>query len=418
MKIKKSKLLLIFGVAVFVLNSMTRGVFFHVTGITLPGMLGSANWIALIAEIIMIYIVLQNGSWKRNKNSLFAIILTLYTMLVTVANIVANNYIGHWVLFATIVPAIILMRINFDNINMLKLFKKFLLNINFVLCFIFILGIADFFLGGIINNLLKNYFYNKSWGKMVTIENQAYGFRMFTVIGTPLMNAFYALVMLSLNAIYKKLTGTIVTNQILIYSVSILAIFATGSRSAFFLGVAIILVSELFDKLRLYKILFLLSIFFILINTSLFQVTVGNRLSLGFNNDTDSRYQLFQMFLNNDFGKIKVFSGGGYNFSRVLTSSVDDNSTTLNFEYPALMFLYDFGILATALYYAIFLILPIWYWIKLKQLYIVVMYCFLFAFLQTCNMSAQFYDFNLQLGFIIVIITQSVNQVRNKRIRI
>ena len=414
----KSKLLLIFGIAVFVLNSMTRGVFFHITGITLPGMLGSANWIALIAEIIMIYIVVQNGSWKRNKNSLFAIILTLYTMLVTVANIVANNYIGHWVLFATIVPAIILLRINFDNINMLKLFKKFLLNFNFVLCFIFILGIADFFLGGIVNNLLKNYFYDKSWGKMVTIESQAYGFRMFTVIGTPLMNAFYALVMLSLNAIYKKLTGSSVANQSLIYSVAILAIFATGSRTALFFGVAIIVVSELFDKLRLYKVLFLLSIFFILINTSLFQGTVGNRLSQGINNDTDARYQLFQMFLSNDFGKIKFFSGGGYNFSRVLTSSADDNSTSLNFEYPALMFLYDFGILATALYYVIFLILPIRHWIKLKQPYIVVMYCILFAFLQTCNITAQFYDFNLQLGFIVVIITQSVNQVRAKRIRI
>lgn len=418
MKIKKSKYLLIFGVAAFLLNSMTRDVFFHVTGITLPGMLGSANWIAIIAEIIMLAIVVQEGRRKRNKNSLLAVILTLYTLLVTLTNIVAHNYIGHWVLFASIIPAIILLRINFDNIDMLKLFKKFLIRFNFVICFIFIVGITDFFLGGIVNNLIKNYLYDESWAKMVSIENEAYGFRMFTVIGTPLMNAFYALVMLSLNAIYKKLTGSIVGNRSLIYGVSILAIFATGSRTALFLGVAIIVVTELFDKLRLYKVLFLLSVFFILINTALFQDTVGNRLSLGFMNDTDARYQLFQMYLNNDFGKIKIFSGGGYNFSRVLTSSLDDNWTTLNFEYPVLMFLYDYGIVATVLYYVMFLILPIRHWIKQKQPYIVAMYCILFAFLQTCNMSAQFYDFNLQLGFIIVIITQSVNQVRAKRIRI
>lgn len=418
MKIKKSKLLLIFGFAAFLLNSMTRGVFFHVTGITLPGMIGSANWIAIIVEIIMLGIVVQVGRRKRNKNSLLVVILTLYTLLVTLTNIVAHNYVGHWVLFASIIPAIILLRINFDNIDMLKLFKKFLIKFNFVICFIFIVGIADFFLGGIVNNLIKNYLYDESWAKTVTIENEAYGFRMFTVIGTPLMNAFYALVMLSLNAIYKKLTGSIVGNQSLIYGVSILAIFTTGSRSALFFGVSIIVISELFDKLRLYKVLFLLSVFFILINTPLFQDTVGNRLSLGFMNDTDARYQLFQMFLNNDFGKIKVFSGGGYNFSRVLTSSLDENMTTLNFEYPVLMFLYDFGILATTLYYVMFLILPIRHWIKHKQPYIVAMYCILFAFLQTCNMSAQFYDFNLQLGFIIVIITQSVNQVRAKRIRI
>jgi hypothetical protein len=397
---------------------MTRGVFYNVTGITLPGMFGSANWIAILAEIIMLTIVVQDGKRKRNNNTLLLVVLIIYTFLITLTNFLAHNYIGHWMFFASILPGIILMRINFDNIDMLKLLKVFLIKFNYVVSFFFIVGIIDFFIGGIVNNLLKNYLYDESWTKMVTIENEAYGFRMFTVIGTPLMNAFYALVMLSLNVIYKKLTGSFVGNKNLIYGVAILAIFATGSRTALFFGVAIVVISELFTKLKLYKVIILLSVFLILINTSLFQETVGNRLSLGYMNDQDARYQLFQMFLNNDFGEIKFFSGGGYNFSRVLTSSIDDDWSTLNFEYPVLMFLYDFGILATFLYYVIFLIRPIRLWIKQKQTYIVAMYCFLFAFLQTCNMAAQFYDFNLQLGFIIVVITQSINQVRTKRIKI
>jgi hypothetical protein len=394
---------------------MTRGVFYHVTGITLPGILGSANWIALIVEILMITFFVQEGKRKRNMNILLALLLTLYIFLVTLTNIKTNNYVGHWVLFATIIPAIILLRINFDNIDMLKLLKKFLVIFNSVLYFFFIIGIADFFFGGIVNNFLQNYLYDKSWARTVAIENEAYGFRMFTVIGTPLMNAFYALVMLSLNTIYQKLTGSFVGNRILIYCVSMLAIFVTGSRTALFLGVAIIVVTELFDKLKLNKVLLLLSVFFILINTALFQDTVGNRLNLGFMNDADARYKLFQMYLDNDFGAIKFFSGGGYNFSRVLTSSIDDNMTTLNFEYPILMFAYDYGILATALYFVMFFIIPVRYLNKRKQYYIVAMYCSLFGFLQTCNMVAQFYDFNLQLGFIIVIITQSVNQVQDKK---
>ena len=140
------------------------------------------------------------------------------------------------------------------------------------------------------------------------------------------------------------------------------------------------------------------------VNTDLFQETVGARLKLGFNNENDARYMLWTMFTENKFGSLQLFSGGGYNYSRSLTGSLYSYATSLNFEYPILMFAFDYGIVATILYYLIFLAAPCIKLLSEKKKFALFSYCIIFAFLQTCNISSQFYDFNLQLGFIILVL--------------
>lgn len=390
---------------------MVRESFLYALGIQFP-IYGYLNWIAIISEIIFIGLFFRSSQINFSiKNFL---LLVIYAIIVYTSNSLQQNNIGHYVFFATILPAILLSFINYSRINILNLMRSFLKVYNPVIGIILVIGVLDYFIGGLFNNFLKSYFYNDLWSEMVDIENKYNKFRMFTIIGTPLMNAFYALVLLCMNLVYKKLSGSMIGNQILIYLISISAIIATGSRAALFISIAVIIVSEFYGKVYTSRLVLLLIGSLILLNTSFFQETAGNRLNLGFNNDSDARYQLFQLFLNNKFGEINYFSGGGYNYSRELTSSITKSQTMQNFEYPILMFLYDYGIVATIIYYFFFLLLPILAMVKFRQRYYLFIYCSLFAFLQTCNMTAQFYDFNLQLSFVFILIAQSVNQVKRK----
>ena len=407
----KSSLLLTFGVAVFFVNSMTRDVLINITHFDF-GILSNVNWIGIISEIFLLGFVF--GTSKRIMYTHRLFVMAIFILLVTLSNNSLNNNVGHWMFFASMLPAIILMQIPLNAINFLELFKKFLITFNFIFLITFVLAILDYLNNRSVNTYLKDELYNRQWAEMISIENEAYGYRMFTVFGTPLMNAFYALLLLSLNLIHRRITGVYTGSKILIIGVSIITIVLTGSRAALFLAVTLLVISEMNGKLKLGRTFPIIISLLILFNTNLFNNTIGVRFSQGFNNENDARYMLVQMFINSDFEKIHFFSGGGYNYSRKLTSSISGSSSSLNFEYPVLMFLYDYGILSTVIYYFFFLLVPILYFLRSKQGYFLFVYCILFAFLQTCNLTAQFYDFNLQLGFVFLLISSLANQMQRK----
>lgn len=406
----KKQLILLFGVSAFLLNYVVRSSFTHVTGISLPGLWGALNLPAIIA--VLLIIVLFTHRYKLNKKNVrlfYFLVLFLYIALVTYSNEKNGNEIGKWVLYGSIIPGVFMCGFKYDTVNFKDLFNKFLKIMNVAFYTIFAIGIMDYFLGGIVNNFLAERLSDEGWAAMIRGENATYGFRMCTIIGAPLMNAFYALVMMGLNAVYKRTTGKAVFNLYVTYIIGMLTIFLTGSRTALLLGVVLIAFCELKEKWAMGKIFLLVMAFAVLINTQLFQETVGARMKLGFMNETDARYSLWLSFVNHKYGRLNMFSGGGYNYSRELTATA--LSKTMNFEYPVLMFLFDYGIIATILYYVIFLIYPIIRLVKRKQFFMIFSYCILFVFLQTCNITAQFYDFNLQLGFIILIFTEFADQI-------
>lgn len=412
-RVGKKQLILLFGISAFLLNYVLRSSFIHVTGISLPGQWGALNLLAIIA--LLLIIVLFARGFKLNKRSirpLYFMAIFLYTALVAYSNEKNGNEIGKWVLYGSIIPGVCMCGFKYDTVDFKDLFKKFLKITNVAFYIIFAIGIMDYFLGGIVNNFLAERLSDEGWAAMIRGENATYGFRMCTIIGAPLMNAFYALVMMGLNAVYKRTTGKSVFNLYVTYIIGMLTIFLTGSRTALLLGVVLIAFCELKGKWAMGKIFLLVMAFAVIINTQLFQETVGARMKLGFMNETDARYSLWLSFVNHKYGSLNMFSGGGYNYSRELTATVF--SKTMNFEYPVLMFLFDYGIIATILYYVIFFIYPIIRLVKKEQFFMIFAYSILFAFLQTCNIAAQFYDFNLQLGFIILILTEFADQIEKK----
>lgn len=402
LKINKSNIILWYGLSVFFLNSVVRQAWICATGIQLPGLLSSVNIVALFMVIILVCLNIRKYyiCTKEFRRILILLIL-IYIIIVCWTNVSNDNQLGQWVLFASIIPGTILYICKNSEIDRLMLLEKFLKIANSAFAVIFCIGILDYFLGGVVNEFIATYLSDETWAAMIIKENNIYGFRMCTVIGSPLMNAYYALVMLVLNGIYNRFVKKDIFKLWTIYIIGMLTIFLTGSRTALLLGIIFILFSELLDRWGIIKVLLSIAVLFILINTQLFQDTVGARLEIGFMNESDARYNLWISFINNKFGEVKLFTGGGYNYSRTLTATA--TSTSMNFEYPILMFLFDYGVLATVLYYFIFGGIPLIYMVLEKSYYLMFAYIILFAFLQSCNMAAQYYDFNLQLGFIIML---------------
>lgn len=410
-KLNNETMLVGFGVAVFIFNSVFRSSVFTVLGISATSLIFSVNLIALFCFAIIGVRYVSKPIPKKISTGILSVLIIAYMILTLIAN--DTSKLGRYVIIASILPGMFLLLPDYRKTDIKFVYKKILRIFNIVFGTLFVIGMFDYFMGGSINEFIATYLSDDNWALMIRSEMSTYGYRIVTILGSPLMNAFYALMLMVLNVCYEKMYEESVTNKYIIYILSVIAIFLSGSRAALLFGVLFILISELLQKYGFVKILVVLFAFAILINTPLFQETVGNRLNLGFMNQSDARYQMILQLQNKAFGSPRLFSGGGYGYSRKLTSSA--TSLTSNFEYPILMFLYDYGIVATVLYYAIFGVYPLIMFFKYQSKWLAFGYYILFGFMQTCNPIAQYYDFNLEFGFLIVIMIETARRCSTRK---
>lgn len=338
---------------------------------------------------------------KLNIKTLICSIIFIIIAIYSNINKVRNNE-GLLMLFSSIIPTLGILSIYPPQINWVriliittKIYTRFF-------TIIFLLGIVDYFLGGIFIKILANYFSSPGWKIMIISENSQI-YRLCSIVGSPLMNAYFALIYIILNLICKKITGFIFINKTLLYLIGGVTIILTGSRTAFLTFVLFVFFAELSKKISLSKVLLIIVGFIILFQLPIFKNTIGVRFTEGGKNilEDNVRFIFFQRMIDGEYGRYMPLYGGGYNYSRQLTALDDIKSA--NFEYPFLMFLFDYGIIATLLYYIIFYLLPILFLIKNKEYFMILCYSAIFFTLQTFNIITQFYDFNLQLGFLLVL---------------
>lgn len=407
LKISREKCLLWFGISAFFIDSVMRSSFFHVTGISLPSLLGSINLIAVCLTIILAY---YSATYYTTRRSIFLFTVTvLFVSLVFLSDFGAgrNTASGesYWVLFFSLLPGMLINLNRYETINVERLFFRFLRIYNALFLGMFALGFIDFLIGGRINRFIGTYLSPSVWGRLIEEQMSVYGYRLFTFVGSPLMNGFFALVLMVLNRVYAKTYGKAVLNIYVVYGAAMVTIFLTGSRAAFVIGIVFIMVSELLEQMGIWRMCLVIAAFLFLINTPVFQDTIGARLGVAITSASDARYRLVVNFLNHRYGSLRFFSGGGYNYSRFLTGTVMNGSQ--NFEFPFLMFAFDYGVAATILYYLFFGIYPVFTLISKNRFHMAFGYGMLFLYLQSFNGIAQYYDFNLELGFLMVLLIET-----------
>lgn len=385
-------LLIWYGISIFIFNTIFRKSISQLVWGT-SNLFVSIN----ILAIILFYCIFRktNVSIKSPYGKLSCRLIVVYSILIIFSNFFGEHVEhGHIVLFCTILPGLLMIRYEKINLNFNRILYHFTKYINYAFILIFSLGILDYFLEGVFNLFIALNMSSPEWARMIIGENLANGFRMCTIIGSPLMNGYYACVFLILNAIVYNRFKKSLLPKYFVYIFAIVVIFLTGSRTSLVCAVTFLIVFELKGRINFGGILFLLLSAYTLLNTELFQKTIGQR----FSKEDDIRFRLWENLMNGYYGKPKIFQGGGFGYSRYLTGG--EFSDTTNFEYPWLMFTFDYGLLATALYYIVIYFIPIVFLLKVKEHILIVGYSAIFLVLQTCNLIAGFYDFNLQFGFL------------------
>ena len=105
------------------------------------------------------------------------------------------------------------------------------------------------------------------------------------------------------------------------------------------------------------------------------------------------------------------FIGNGSGYSRLISTNLHViYGTPTNFEYPAIMLSYDYGIVSTVLYYLLMIWFPLSKFIKSGNKILSISLGTLFLYLNTFNGFADLsYDFNYKYVFLIIIFYHLTN---------
>lgn len=293
--------------------------------------------------LIVIKVIFDKKIKKDKRFYVSAVILFIYIILITRIN---NKSIGFYFnpIFNYIIPIILLSfrDIYKDKVQILKLIKIF----NIFIILITIFGILDFITRYKLNYLIQSFIGENGIKDLMNTMISYGGYRLFTIWGHPLAMAQYYIIYFILNWHANKY-GKIKNNMFLITCIYMIGIVLTGSKMALIVSIIIIIIYSSRNNnvyLKLASICFILSISLILINTEFFHINIVQRIETAMQSGDITNGRIGSIKSVKQVGiEPKVFSGGGYNFSRKIT----DIAKTNNFEVPLLMLWYDYGLFFT-----------------------------------------------------------------------
>ena len=378
LKINSKNLFLFFGFNVVIFNTIFRMSIFSALNIAniLPN---GYLYIVNFATFIVAAFLIRFGAPNKYDLLLFLVLATL---------LVANNNLGGILLSFTCILVPIFISIMKGNVGLTDVGNRFLRFFMPFMTLIFAMGLVDYISGGNINIFLAEHMSTESWSHMIINENRQNGYRFCSIIGSPLMNATFALMYLVFSDIAYKQKKESKMMHIAKYLIAMLTIVITGSRTALLLGAAYILYITLFTKGRKKEFILLFILVFLVVNSDVFIMTVGRRLANNTLQD-DWRYKLLVKTISGEFGSVPLLRGGGFGSSRSITGMLGG---TINFEIPVLMYLFDYGIVATFIIYLFVFFIPIYKFIKMKKNRNMIRYLIIFVMLNSYNGIAEAYD--------------------------
>lgn len=385
------------GIAIFILNETTRTIFTN----------NKVNQINILYSIASLIALLKYIYYLRCER------IYVYILLVLVGMIIINDYflgknVAYFALMLTsLILPLFFSTIKLDEETSFKVFDKFLYIYN-VLCITLLLsGVIDYATHGQIQYILANYLIKGEMADLILFERATGTYRFYSFIGHPLTNANYFLCFFSLNNIYSKFYKSKMNKYALVF-ITILGLILSGSKTAMFLGLFLILFCSEIKKYKWMYYLIFIVMAIILFNSTLFQENLMQRYLEGINSGDIStgRNVLLNKWLNSDIKIPSWIFGGGAGFSRVVSASLGYG---INFEYPLLMLAYDYSIIGVVIIYIVILINPVICFIKNKAYFILINFLMLSLYLNGNNGIANFSDSMAQLCFIILLFKNTAN---------
>lgn len=397
----------LFAFSAFPLNDTVRSMFNE--------KFGWVNLLFLLSFITYYMIVMKNG----NMRPLVSFILFTFSAVVLVNTFFMNKNTVYYIMtISNLLAPLLLLSIKISHKQALSALKVTLKVLNPLVLVVGILGVIDYATNSSIQLFLAQKFFDGT--NMATLINQeiSWGiYRYYSFIGHPLQTAKYFLIFFILNNIYGRYEKNLLS-PLLVSVVTIMGLVISGSKTALLLGLFLII---FFSGLKKYKVLYysliLVSLLFFF-NTSLFQENLKMRFIQGFESGdiTSGRNVLLDTWLHSDVEKPNFLTGGGADYSREISESL--NGQIYNFEYPVIMLAYDYGILGMLVIYSTVFFFPIFNFIKRKKFRILLLFLVFAVMVNTNNGLANLgSDSLLSLCFIAFLLVNLEKDKQNSKKR-
>jgi hypothetical protein len=323
---------------------------------------------------------------KHNVRLVLLFVVTAFSIIVLINTFFLNKGIGYVLMtISNFLLPLFLLTVKINEEDALISLRKFLKFFNIFIFILLVLGIFDYLSHSYIQLLLaKTLFRQNDLGKLILLEHNWGIYRYYSIFGHPLTNAKYFLMFFIMNSIYTKYDRPMI-NGFLLSALTVLGLLLSGSKTAFVLGVFLIIFLSPIKKNKWFYIMVIILTGVSLLNTSLFQDNLKQRFILGIESGdiTSGRNELLKSLIESDIEKPPLFLGGGSGYSREVALSLNGN--IYNFEYPLIMLAYDYGIFGMLTIYFCIFIYPIVSFIKNKKYYTLILFCALALMINTNN---------------------------------
>lgn len=371
--------------------------------------------INIIAGIFVIYIVLI--AIKRKRISVFLLWINMLISVFVIISIIFSDLENYIIPNVTIwVNTILILNIIGINICGLIDFKKLMhkvINImNYCMIVIVFTGCLDYLSGFSVQKILSKYYFLQGYFTEDILRNMNGFYRYFSMWGHPLRLGGMILIIFALNILYTRYYGKLI-NINFIAIVSLIGACLANSKTSI-VGVIglVILMSFRSKRGRLIKIIISMILIIVLFNTSFFQETILNRF---LNTDLTTGRSEIVNYMFTGYIPTPNFIGEGVGYSYYITDMTGLGA--LSFEYPPIMFSYDYGIICTILIYIVIFIYPVFMIIKRKQW--LALCCYGIVFLQYNTHAAIVVkeDAMIQLVFFIYLVLNMIFDNSDKAIK-
>ncbi|OIK08410.1 hypothetical protein BIV60_26455 [Bacillus sp. MUM 116] len=385
---------ILFVIFLFIVNETTRSV--------LGEKVGLINIPFLLIGISFISFAFRNG---RIRPAIF-LIVTLFSAIDLIVSLFLQKS-GHYyvITISNLLTPLFLLSVIINKEQALKTLRCFVKYFNVYIIIVLFFGIIDYFTNSSIQLFLARTVYKGQHFAEILLSEKRLGiYRFYFISGHPLQNSKYFLIFFIVNSIYARYDKYLL-NKYLISIITIIGLILSGSKTALVIGATLVI---FFNSLKKYKWVYIsITVCFLIVffNTPLFQNNLGMRFQQGIKSGdlTSGRNDVIKMILTTNEEKPQLFYGGGAGYSREVVSRL--NTYSGSFEYPIIMFSYDYGVFGMVLIYFCILIYPLYVFVKRKQWYLFFSFLLLTLYINTNNGIAQYeMDSMSQLCFIILIL--------------
>ncbi|EYE89504.1 hypothetical protein Q428_02540 [Fervidicella metallireducens AeB] len=275
---------------------------------------------------------------------------------------------------------------------------------NYYTVFILIYGLIDYGLKYSLQNIFINYTYY-DMARLIQIEQIMGIYRLYSIFGGPLYNAYVFILYFILNNIFRESQEKVTHKSYTSILILIIGIVISGSKTGLIIAAALLIFIYKPKNYRFSYYIILLLIGVAVYKSSLFQDNLMQRFM--YKSFGSGRNELLKELLTGNYELPKFILGKGLYYSKTVAKYIGVMGMT-NFEYPIIMLSYDYGIITTLLIYLIIFITPLIKILRTGDYKTAVLFLMLHVFINGFNALADINDLFAQLIFIQIIILKAV----------